>query len=86
MKFIDKIKNIFKKNEIIQEKTVQEETIENPIEDMFEEEMVYVNMGASVSKKYHSSPNAHNMEGAVAVNRKEADAQGFIPCSKCFKK
>lgn len=85
MKFIDKIKNIFKKNETVQEETI-ENPIEDPIKDMFEEEMVYVNMGASVSKKYHSSPNAHNMEGAVAINRKEADAQGFIPCSKCFKK
>ena len=49
------------------------------------EDIVYVNMGSSSSDKYHSSEHAHNMEGAVAMAKTEAIAQGFVPCSKCFK-
>lgn len=51
-----------------------------------EEEIVYINEGASSSKKYHNRPDAHHMDGAVAISRSEADRQGFVPCGKCFKK
>ena len=74
-KLLEKIKNFFKRNKKVE---VQEEKqIKEP---------VYVNAGANASKKYHATPDAHNMEGAVLMDREEADAKGYVPCSKCFKK
>ena len=68
-------KKIFKRKEKMQEPELRQ--LKEP---------VYVNLGVNTSKKYHISPNAHNMEGAVPMEREEADAQGYQPCSKCFGK
>ena len=67
------------------EKTLEEEPI-MPIMIEKEEEIVYINEGASSSKKYHNRPDAHHMDGAVAIPRKRAEEEGFVPCGKCFKK
>lgn len=45
---------------------------------------VYVNGGKSKSNKYHSSPNAHKMEGAIKMTRQQAEAQGYVACQKCY--
>ena len=76
MRLLEKFKNLFKKNkEVIEQQ--EEKQIKEP---------VYVNAGANASKKYHATPDAHNMDGAVLMDREEADAKGYVPCSKCFKK
>ena len=67
-------KKIFKREEKIQEPELRH--LKEP---------VYVNLGVNASKKYHASPNAHNMEGSIPMERAEADAQGYEPCSKCFR-
>ena len=67
------------------EKILEEEPI-MPIMIEEEEEIVYINEGASSSKKYHNRPDAHHMDGAVAIPRKRAEEEGFVPCGKCFKK
>ena len=46
---------------------------------------VYVNGGSSSSNKYHATPDAHGMDGAIPMSIQEAKAQGYEPCSKCFK-
>ena len=74
MRLLEKFKQLFKKDKIEKQ---EEKQIKEP---------VYVNLGANASKKYHSAPDAHNMEGAVLMDREEADAKGYVPCSKCFKK
>ncbi|TAN63966.1 ABC transporter permease [Paraclostridium sordellii 8483] len=45
---------------------------------------VYANGGKSKSNKYHSSPTAHNMEGAIGMSESEAKANGYVPCGKCY--
>ena len=45
---------------------------------------VYANGGSSKSNKYHSSPTAHNMEGAIGMSESEAKANGYVPCGKCY--
>ena len=68
----------------------QEEEIEIKEEDIMMvaelEEIVFINKGASSSKKYHSSPDAHHMDGAEAMSRSRAEEEGYEPCGKCFKK
>ena len=66
-----------------QEIEAEEQPVMLAMEEL--EEIVYINEGASSSKKYHNRPDAHNMDGAVAVPRSRADEQGFVPCGKCFK-
>lgn len=46
--------------------------------------IVYANGGSSTSNKYHSSPTAHNMEGAIPMSEEDAKAQGYVPCKKCY--
>ena len=46
--------------------------------------IVYANGGASTSNKYHSSPNAHNMKGAIEMNESEAKASGYKACKICY--
>lgn len=48
------------------------------------ESTVYANGGRSKSNKYHSSPTAHNMEGAIGMSESEARAKGYVPCKKCY--
>ncbi|ELC8442638.1 hypothetical protein QYB59_001665 [Clostridium perfringens] len=45
---------------------------------------VYANGGRSKSNKYHSSPHAHKMEGAIKMTVQQAEAQGYVACKKCF--
>lgn len=45
---------------------------------------VYANGGRSKSNKYHSSPHAHKMEGAIKMTRQQAETQGYVACKKCF--
>lgn len=45
---------------------------------------VYANGGKSKSNKYHSSPTAHNMEGAIQMSREEAEAKGYVACKRCY--
>lgn len=47
-------------------------------------ETVYANGGHSRSNKYHSSPTAHNMEGAIAMSKSEAISKGYVACKKCY--
>ncbi|MCC0636549.1 hypothetical protein [Clostridioides sp. ES-S-0001-02] len=47
-------------------------------------ETVYANGGKSKSNKYHSSPTAHNMEGAISMSREEAEANGYVACKICY--
>lgn len=46
--------------------------------------IVYCNGGTSSSNKYHSSPNAHGMKGAIKMTEKQAKASGYVPCKKCY--
>ena len=46
--------------------------------------IVYANGGSSRSNKYHSSPTAHGMEGAIEMTKEEAEARGYVPCGKCY--
>ena len=46
--------------------------------------MVYANGGSSTSNKYHSSPTAHNMEGAIQMTQSEAEAKGYVACKRCY--
>ena len=46
--------------------------------------IVYANGGSSKSNKYHSSANAHNMEGAIKMTEAEAKANGYVACKKCY--
>lgn len=50
-------------------------------EDTLKNNTVYVNIS---SKKYHSSPNAHNMKNAVEMSEDEAKEKGYQPCSLCY--
>ena len=45
---------------------------------------VYANGGSSTSNKYHSSPTAHNMEGAIEMSESDAKAQGYVACKICY--
>lgn len=45
---------------------------------------VYANSGSSTSNKYHSSPTAHNMEGAIELSESDAKAQGYVACKICY--
>ncbi len=45
---------------------------------------VYANGGSSTSNKYHSSPSAHNMEGAIEMSESDAKAQGYVACKICY--
>jgi len=45
---------------------------------------VYANGGSSTSNKYHSSPTAHNMEGAIEMSESDAKAQGYVACKRCY--
>lgn len=47
-------------------------------------EVVYANGGSSKSNKYHSSPTAHNMEGAIEMSKSQAESSGYVPCGKCY--
>lgn len=47
-------------------------------------EVVYLNGGSSKSNKYHSSANAHNMEGAIKTTLKKAKSQGYVACKRCY--
>lgn len=47
-------------------------------------EIVYLNGGSSKSNKYHSSANAHNMEGAIKTTLKKAKSQGYVACKRCY--
>lgn len=47
-------------------------------------EVVYLNGGSSQSNKYHSSANAHNMEGAIKTTLKKAKSQGYVACKRCY--
>ena len=45
---------------------------------------VYANGERDKSNKYHSTPTAHRMEGAIKMTRQQAEAQGYVACKKCF--
>jgi beta-lactamase superfamily II metal-dependent hydrolase len=45
---------------------------------------VYANGGRSTANKYHSSPTAHNMEGAIEMSESDAKAQGYVACKICY--
>ncbi len=49
-----------------------------------EGEYVYANGGKSKSNKYHSSPNAHKMEGSIKMTKQQAESQGYVACKKCY--
>lgn len=66
------------------EEMLEEESVMFAMEEL--DEIVYINEGASSSKKYHNKPDAHNMDDAIAMPRKRAEEEGFVPCGKCFKK
>ena len=46
--------------------------------------MVYANGGSSTSNKYHKTPTAHNMEGAIKMSESNAKAKGYVACKKCY--
>ena len=46
--------------------------------------VVYANGGRSKSNKYHSSPTAHNMEGAIKMTQSEAESKGYVACKRCY--
>lgn len=46
--------------------------------------VVYANGGSSKSNKYHSSPTAHNMEGAIKMSKSEAVSKGYVACKRCY--
>ena len=46
--------------------------------------VVYANGGSSKSNKYHSSPTAHNMEGAIKMSKSEAISKGYVACKRCY--
>ena len=48
------------------------------------ERVVYANGGSSTSNKYHSSPTAHNMEGAIKMTESEAKSKGYVACKRCY--
>ncbi len=45
-------------------------------------QFVYANGGNS--NKYHSSPSAHNMKGAIKMTLSEAKSSGYTPCGLCY--
>lgn len=47
-------------------------------------EIVYANGGRYKSSIYHSSPSAHNMEGAIAMSKSEAISRGYVACKRCY--
>lgn len=59
-------------------------SVEEQQEPQTSEPTVYTNGGKSKSNKYHSSPTAHNMEGAIGMSESEAKANGYVPCGKCY--
>lgn len=59
-------------------------SVEEQQEPQTSEPTVYANGGKSKSNKYHSSPTAHNMEGAIGMSESEAKANGYVPCGKCY--
>lgn len=46
---------------------------------------VYCNGGTSKSNKYHKSPTAHGMEGAIPMSVNAAKANGYVPCGSCYR-
>ena len=46
--------------------------------------VVYANGGSNSSNKYHSTPNAHNMKGAIKMSEEKAKSQGYVPCGICY--
>ena len=44
----------------------------------------YANGGGSKSNKYHSSPNAHKMSGAIPMSESEAKSKGYVACKRCY--
>lgn len=47
-------------------------------------EIVYCNGGKSTSNKYHRTPTAHNMEGAIKMTKQQAQAAGYVACKRCY--
>ncbi|MBU5336268.1 hypothetical protein [Intestinibacter bartlettii] len=47
-------------------------------------QIVYCNGGKYTSNKYHKSPTAHNMEGAIKMTKQDAQAAGYVPCKTCY--
>ena len=45
---------------------------------------VYANGGTSKSNKYHKTPTAHNMEGAISMSEDQAKSQGYVACKICY--
>lgn len=45
---------------------------------------VYANGGSSSSNKYHSTPDAHNMNGSIKMSEEKAKSQGYVPCGICY--
>lgn len=45
---------------------------------------VYANGGSNSSNKYHATPNAHNMKGAIKMSEEKAKSQGYVPCGICY--
>ena len=74
------------KKEIENRINKKEEVEEIQAEPIIEEEIVYVNEGASSSKKFHKSIDAHHMDNGKPMKRSEAEEAGFVPCAKCFRK
>ena len=58
------------------------EVSQNSLEES--SEIVYANGGRSKSNKYHKSPTAHKMEGAISMSKSEAISRGYIACKKCY--
>lgn len=46
--------------------------------------IVYANGGSSKSNKYHKSPTAHKMEGAIKMTESQAKNQGYVACKICY--
>lgn len=56
----------------------------NSSTNLTSERIVYANGGTSTSNKYHSSPTAHNMEGAIKMTESQAKSKGYVACKRCY--
>lgn len=61
-----------------------ESTNKNTSSESGSSDVVYANGGSSSSNKYHSSPNAHGMKGAIKMKESEAISKGYKACGLCY--
>lgn len=50
--------------------------------DIIPRNVVYI---SNSSNKYHSRPHCSGIKNSMSLDLDEANAQGYIPCKKCFK-